>query len=56
MAMMTPIISTSAARNATMRMRGFSGGWLMWKAEPVDGKATASSKVGTNHHPTRVNI
>src|ERR1700682_922820 len=56
MAMMTPIIITSTAMNATMRMRGFSGGWDMWKAETGDGKATTSSEVGTNHHPTRVNI
>jgi hypothetical protein len=55
-AMMTPIVITTTATKATMRTRGFSGGWDMWKAETVDGKATISSEAGMNHHPTRVNI
>jgi hypothetical protein len=55
-AMMTPIVITTTATNATMRTRGFSGGWDMWKAETVDGNAITSNEGGTNHHPIRVNI
>ena len=53
--MMTPIVITTTAKNATMRTRGFSGGRDMWKAETVDGRATTSSEGRKNHHPTRVN-
>jgi len=54
-AMMTPIVITTTAKNATMRTSGFSGGRDMWKAETVDGRATTSSEGRKNHHPTRVN-
>jgi hypothetical protein len=55
-AMITPIVITTTATNATMRTRGFSGGWDMWKAETGDGKTTTSREGGTNHHPTRATI
>jgi hypothetical protein len=56
MAMMTPISNTSTAMDVTMRMRGFSGGWDMWKAATVDGRATTSREADTSHHPARANI
>jgi hypothetical protein len=56
MAIMTPMSNTMTAMKVTMRMRGFSGGWDIWKADPVDGRATTSVEADTSHHPARANM